>query len=313
MAKSRNCPVCEKLSKHIVTLGQGEHDTYDVYGCSSCGLTFVGSYVQPEKAHSYYDSEYYDSAMCAAINPLREELERRVVRAQVQRLAKFIKVPGRFLDVGCGDGVHLKLFREMGWEVHGTEVSQAAAKHVKEQYGIDVRLGEFLDVPFDAGQFDVIQMRHVIEHLTSPRQVLAKVWDLLRPGGVTCIDTPNRGLVSKLYPIIDSALVPFANLRRRFMGRPLRKVERSADHWGILHPPEHNLWFTSKAMKLLLEATGFNPIWIMTSYRGHLEHYPSKSLLRGERESRWNRLWFYVDVLGSKIGAGGILVVYAQK
>jgi len=251
--------------------------------------------------------------MCAVINPLRKELERRVVLAQLRKLAEFIKVPGRILDVGCGDGIHMKLFQELGWEVHGTEVSAFAAQHVGREYGIDVWLGDLLSAPFMQEQFDVIQLRHVIEHLTDILPTISRVHGLLRPGGVICIDTPNRGLASRLYPIINSALIPLANVGQKLMNRPLRQSQRPCDRWGNLHPPEHNFWFTPQAIIILLKTMGFRKIWIKTSYRGHPEHYPSKFLLRGEKESWWSRMWLNMDMLGSMVGAGDILIAYAQK
>ncbi len=313
LEQCHSCPICENGSNRITNLKGENGQFYDVCTCQSCGLAFISSTLELSLVRSFYNAEFYDSTLCAGINPLREMSERRVVKAQMRKIGEHTDVPGRILDVGCGDGVHLKLFRELGWEVYGTEISEFAAKHIKEEYGIDVWVGDLLNAPFKSGQFDVIQMRHVIEHLTHLRETIAKTWDLLKYGGLICIDTPNRGLVSRIYPFVEYALIPLANLRRRGMNRPLLQSPECSDRWGNLHPPEHNFWFTPNALELLLEATSFKNIKIKTTYRGNPNHYPSKAALRGNRINWWDKLWFYGDILATQFGDGGILVAYAEK
>src|SRR2546423_1647282 len=41
------------------------------------------------------------------------------------------------------------------------------------------------------GSFDVITMRHALEHVPSPRDVLRSAWDLLDAGGMLLVQVPN--------------------------------------------------------------------------------------------------------------------------
>lgn len=303
------CPACGNLANFVTILVDKNQETYEIYECPLCGLAFVGSEVQLEQVQNFYDEEFYDSKMCAAANPLRERLEREVVRKQLMKLAEFIETPGRFLDVGCGDGVHLKLFREAGWQVSGTEISSFAVHHIGEEYGIEVFLGSLVDAPFNASQFHLIQMRHVLEHLVDPRPTLQRAFELLRPGGMICIDTPNRGLASRLRMAVNS----LSTLPPRLQALSLPNQSRPSDTWGNLHPPEHNLWFTSVGMKKLLQATGFHLRWFKTAYRGDTRHFPSKFLLAGQKMGLWDRIWFCADAVGAALGDGDVLVVYATR
>ncbi|HMF27820.1 MAG TPA: class I SAM-dependent methyltransferase, partial [Candidatus Cybelea sp.] len=52
------------------------------------------------------------------------------------------------------------------------------------------------DATFPDECFDVIHSCHTIEHLKSPRAVLADHWRTLKPGGLLVIDAPNVGLIS---------------------------------------------------------------------------------------------------------------------
>lgn len=99
---------------------------------------------------------------------------------------------GRALDIGCGNGSFLTYLKHHGWEVAGVELSAAAARAAKEQFGIDVFVGDLADAPFAPASFDFIHLSHVIEHVPDPTAVLRSAASLLRPGGTVYIETPNE-------------------------------------------------------------------------------------------------------------------------
>ena len=309
---TESCPICIGQSIGIVTLREKADKDYNVCRCSQCGLFFVPS-VQifiNEQANTYGE-EFYDRTLCADRNPIRGEMERRVFDTLLRSLEKHLPTHGRMLDVGCGDGIHLKLFHDRGWEVSGTEISDYAARHVQSKYGFEVFLGELKDAPFKPEQFDFIQMRHVIEHLSNPMPTLNKVRELLKPTGILRIDTPTIGLADRWMPKINMILSPLIYVKRYLNGIPMPDVNHS--QWGNLHPPEHNLWFTVSAMKEALKRAGFEILSLSTAFRGDPDYYPSKFILSGARMGWWNHLWTYVDALGANFGRGSILIVYARK
>jgi SAM-dependent methyltransferase len=107
---------------------------------------------------------------------------------------------GRLLDVGCGPGVNLRTFQEQGWDVHGVEMSEAAAALARERVGDRIHLGTLDTVPYADESFDVIVMSHSLEHMFSPVATLERLRRLLRPAGVLVIAVPNAGsLEAKLF------------------------------------------------------------------------------------------------------------------
>lgn len=98
---------------------------------------------------------------------------------------------GRALDVGCGNGSFLSHLKRHGWQVAGVDVSPRAAEMAKQAFDIDVFVGELWDSPFESRSFDLIQMSHVLEHVSDPARLLAKARDLVKPGGEIYIETPN--------------------------------------------------------------------------------------------------------------------------
>jgi len=65
-------------------------------------------------------------------------------------------------------------------------VRQKAPAHLQDR----IIVGDLLETRFDA-PFDIITMEMVIEHLPDPAAFLRKCSDLLAPGGVLTVSTPN--------------------------------------------------------------------------------------------------------------------------
>lgn len=101
---------------------------------------------------------------------------------------------GRLLDLGCGRGEALAVFREAGLEVRGVDSNRAMVAECRER-GFEVALQDLLDALRSqrSGSLDVITCFHVIEHL--PVDVQVQMLELaeraLAPGGVLIVETPN--------------------------------------------------------------------------------------------------------------------------
>lgn len=166
-------------------------DAFTVGRCGRCSLAVTLPAPAPEALARYYPAAYYGEAGARrfprAVERLQAVLCTRRARA-VERLAG--SRPGRVLDVGCGRGLLLAAFRARGWEVQGTELSEASAA-LPRAAGIPVHVGPFEAAPWPDAAFDAITMWHVLEHWPDPAVPLAHAARLLRPGGVLLVAVPN--------------------------------------------------------------------------------------------------------------------------
>jgi len=99
----------------------------------------------------------------------------------------------RLLDVGSGYGYFCKAAQEAGWHADGTEISHHAASIAKADYGLTTFVGtlnEFHERGCDQ-LYDVLTMFDVIEHVEDPVALLRVAGELLKPGGICVIRTPN--------------------------------------------------------------------------------------------------------------------------
>ena len=141
------------------------------------------------------DSVWFDYAMST-------NLRGRDLCRLILGLPQVSREPRRFLDVGCGFGGLLAAFAERGCEVRGIELDpdrvMLARANARDQGWSNpeaiITPGDILDESFVAslGQFDLITMVDVLEHVLDVPRAIVHVSRLLTPGGVVLFEVPNR-------------------------------------------------------------------------------------------------------------------------
>ncbi len=129
----------------------------------------------------------------------------RVPDFQVAELAQSWADDGkisRVLDLGCGIGRHVLLFARKGFEVYGSDHSEAGIKACKEwirdeRLGAEIWCGEPEDIPYPDGFFDAIIAFNSIYHGTGDQvaSIIKLLHSKLRLGGrcfVTLLSRENR-------------------------------------------------------------------------------------------------------------------------
>jgi 2-polyprenyl-3-methyl-5-hydroxy-6-metoxy-1,4-benzoquinol methylase len=197
----------------------GEHG--DLFVCRECGTVQQPELLARANLHDLY-REMRDDAY------LEEERGRRAAARRLLDLVGRHVSDGRLLDAGCGHGLLLDEARARGFEVVGLEISRHAAAHAR---GLGL---EVLEIPLEEfavpaeSRFDAIVLADVIEHLADPQAALDRCVELLRPGGVLCVVTPD----------------------------PASPVARLAGSrwWGFL--PAHTFLLPRRTLRELLSARG---------------------------------------------------------
>lgn len=173
--------------------------TYRFQRCLGCGVLYQNPQPVPQDILRRYAEEYY-----------RYELENeenffRLMMLGLQdvafdRFESSLPAERRFLDIGCATGRLLEEMRARGWNTFGVEVCEPSVRHARERRGLEVHLGTLETAPYPEGSFDAVHFSHVIEHVNDPYAFLARVRDLLKPGGNAFIVTPRyTGLQAQLF------------------------------------------------------------------------------------------------------------------
>ncbi|MBN1868626.1 class I SAM-dependent methyltransferase [Candidatus Sumerlaeota bacterium] len=210
-----------------------EVDGYRIVECRSCGVVYVANPPGIGELKEEYDA--FHGGRVPNDKPVyidRRASKIKGARRRMKWLEQWIAPPGRFLDVGCAAGFCLDVARKRGWEVHGVEISEVAARYAREEFGLEnVRCAPIESVEYPAGHFDLITIWACIEHMTHPAAALEKAVGWLRPGGILGINTCNR-----------------YSLGPRVKGR----------RWRLMTPPSHLFFFSRAFFERRLPALGLD-------------------------------------------------------
>jgi SAM-dependent methyltransferase len=106
---------------------------------------------------------------------------------------------GRLLEIGSGMG-HLVGQLEDTFETYGMDVNHWAveqSKAVVEKSALQTASAE--ELPFADNSFDVVIIKHIVEHLPNPEKAIAEIGRVIAPGGVLILSTPNLDSLLKLW------------------------------------------------------------------------------------------------------------------
>ncbi len=162
-------------------------------------------------------------------------------------------VPGKVLEIGCGNGTNLVKLKSAGWDVVGQEIDGRAALQAEKATKAPVHVGKLIECDFGPDRFDLVLTSHVLEHSANPSELAKAAFTLLKPGGLFLNFTPN------------GTSLMFAVLRSR---------------WRGLEPPRHMVLLGPQSGRNLLQTAGFEEVEV-TSHGAGGGYVVADSLVTG--------------------------------
>lgn len=212
---------------------------FDRYGfrhvrCSNCGMAYANPRIKSNIAHNLYSQDDYAQSYKLKLVPSIDYRRNTLAVNKYNQIVSLLKRnKGRVLDIGCGLGEMLSVFKEHGWDTLGVEFNPFASGYAKENFGIPVMNKSIYDFD-ESRKFDVIMLWGVLEHLYDPSNILDKCNKLLKDDSLLVIEVPSA----------DSFLV-------RYIENTGKKVDR------IIEGDKHLMLFSVLSFKGMLEKSGF--------------------------------------------------------
>lgn len=211
--------------------------------CKGCGMVYVNPRFRKQIAHNLYsESDYAESFKIKHIPSI--DYRRNVLgRNKYKQIMDYFSKPGKVLDIGCGLGEVLSVFKENGWDCTGIEFNSFNANYASEKFGLRIINKSIFNADeFFGKSYDLIMLWGVLEHLYDPKKILRKIHKLLAINGLLVIEVPSA----------DSVLV-------RFVEATLKPVDR------IVEGDRHIMLFSLASLKQMTGACGFEPVKIISN------------------------------------------------
>jgi 2-polyprenyl-3-methyl-5-hydroxy-6-metoxy-1,4-benzoquinol methylase len=240
MEEIKNCKICgnEEFSSFLKCKDHFlSQETFNLVKCNFCGFVFINP--RPEKLQlpRYYDSPEYIShsgTEKGIVNSIYKKVRKHTHKRKVNLISKYSQGKS-ILDIGCGSGELLGLFKQCCWETLGVEPNQSARDFAKSTYNLEViDEPEISDIPTQSKE--VISMWHVLEHVSELNERMKEIKRILKDNGVLFIAVPNMSSYDAEY-------------YKKF--------------WAAYDVPRHLYQFTPDIMKKLLEKHKFSVIKIL--------------------------------------------------
>lgn len=209
--------------------------------CVSCKLGTLHPMLTSAEVLALYHAEYFerDYRCGTAARPYAEEVDNLKNEARKYLLVIQAYAAGKkYLELGCAGGAMLAEAQQQGFMTTGVEVSAEMADWGRDNLHVDIRQGSLGDQKFKNGEFDVVFLGDVIEHLAEPKEVVREIHRILGEKGIVALAFPME--LSGIIPRLRSAL----NLQRESPDKPY-----------------HLFYYNLNTMRMLLEQSGFRVVY----------------------------------------------------
>ena len=193
-ARVASCPVCAsaRIAPFMVVSDNGhlrsENVKLQVFRCAGCDLLFLNPAPPPEIGRQYF-AEAYRTDSGSNIY-YKDEFKERASSLRLDLITSY-RSGSRLLDVGCGKGQFVQVAKARGWDAWGVELDEGACVYASERLGLTTVLNGSLDHEQLPGEFDVVTLWDVIEHVPDPVGILRSASKKLRTGGLIVVRTAN--------------------------------------------------------------------------------------------------------------------------
>lgn len=238
------CPVCganrfyrkfrinSKL-KHIPSgLTRPNEVSVFIDQCADCGLEFSHEYVSGKNFEALYtEQSLYSTKNYIYKNELYPKYTVNIIDV-INALPTRHKIA---LEIGFLNTELMSALKHLNWKVYGVDLDSSAVEcATAAAEGFEAWCGKLDDPFFDDKTFDVVYGIGVLEHISTPRQFLNEIFNLLNPKGFILLQLPNP----------RSLNAHASNLSRH--------------KWDMYSEPGHVFHYNRRNLVTLLNHTGFS-------------------------------------------------------
>jgi 2-polyprenyl-3-methyl-5-hydroxy-6-metoxy-1,4-benzoquinol methylase len=268
-----NCPVCDNgVNQELITSVEGKNGAVglQITKCNACSHIYhsrpptkkwlstyyldkwdSGNSLSPtlfSKIKSTFNSNKLLHYFVKRISIFKNRINQNKILFKIEMLRGLypiaetldeLPVKLKILEVGCGYGYALELFRDFGFDSYGIEANSARVAECNRR-GLNVRLLTSSDLsPLNnVAPFDLIYSCHVFEHISDLKELMRNCISLLSDDGLMYIEVPNAIISENIF--------------------------------YRAHSPAHCHLFSIKSLEYLFTSNGMKVVRVFADYNIHI-------------------------------------------
>ncbi|MDP3896718.1 MAG: methyltransferase domain-containing protein, partial [Mesorhizobium sp.] len=163
------CQLCGAHDFEVVSERDRHGGALRTVLCLGCGSVTNDPIPSDAELEAFYRSDYRTSYK-GTPEPRARQIWRNFDRIErhVRANRQFYDGRSRCLDLGSGSGEFMYMAGGMGIDCIGVEPNEPYAAYARGRLGLNVLTQTLEATEFPAGQFDLIRLSHVMEHMREP-------------------------------------------------------------------------------------------------------------------------------------------------
>jgi len=218
----------------------------------------------PERSQNY-DPQFFAKIVKVEDRHFWYQARNAVITTIVKGVVRDLSSQFRVMEVGCGTGVVLRELARMCGREHviGLELFPEAVAFARARTGCHVFVADILSPPSELGQFDVVCIFDVLEHLPDQQRTMRALAKVLKPNGMVIVTVPAH---ASLWSYFDVA------------GRHCRRYE-GASLSGVLEDAGFTVRYMSEFMMAL-----YPLMWLLRRINGRKALTPEQAAAKASSE-----------------------------
>ncbi len=186
------CALCGSTQADVTVVKDAKSRApLEIASCLDCGLVQHRTLPSDASLKIYYSHNYRQDYK-NTYSPKLKYVRRAGIAAnqRIATLKALVELNGKhLLDIGAGGGEFVYLASHNGLVATGIEPNEGYSEFAKKEYGVDIKTMMLDDVT--SASADVVSLFHVLEHMAKPKDVMAKLYEVLNDGGYLFVEVPN--------------------------------------------------------------------------------------------------------------------------
>ena len=146
-----------------------------------------------------FDEKYFSTHTYSNITFARYSMYWWSNRFQAILARRYGRRGARLLEIGSGMG-HLVGQLEDTFETFGMDLNSWAVKQSKSVIDkTQLQTASAQELPYRDGAFNVVIIKHIVEHLPDPQKAIQEIGRVIEPGGTLILATPNLDSLLKSW------------------------------------------------------------------------------------------------------------------